>query len=392
MSRRGKKKTAAGQATTVVVTTAKQGPKRKGRRARTRANAVARARRGTGLTLDGRRFLRAVFAPYDFDQSGCRGVPDEYRGPAFVVQMRNQSTVNLTAGNKTFIAVLPTPQVAFWQASGTSATAATQYGPSVYPDATPLAAACVSWRVIGMEVEVKHFGAFLNASGMITVAKAPVKIMHSGAKAILGAGNTEVPSVDGLSQGFSGSSSAPHVVFPITQGCYAVATHSGAWDFTPNMDWPDNIPPAPGAGGTQAVTDGVLLTSAIPTFPFLGLDDHMSSILITVDPGNSATNTAALTIETTMLIEIQPQLNQILAKLVAQAPEHDPAALELYERLAQSMPVAVRAAENASFWERIWQGARFLAGGASTLPGFIGAAGQGLSALMDNFAEQLYIA
>jgi len=393
MSRRGKKKAAVAETTTVVVAPAKQGPKRKNRRGRARANGIARARRSTGgLTLDGRRFLRAVFAPYDFDQSGCRGAPDEYRGPAFVVQMRTQVTVTITPGAKNFIAVLPTPQVAFWQASGSAATAGTQFGPSPYPDFGPLTAATVAWRVIGMEVEMKHIGAFLNASGIITVAKGKVRIEEGTGKPIAAAGSVEVPAMDGLSSGFAGSPTCPHVVFPITQGCYSVATHSGAWEFTPNLYWADNIPPAPGAGGTQATSDGVLMSGNLPGFDFMGLDDHMSSIFITIDPGASATNTALLTLETTMLVEIQPQLDQLVAKLVAQAPEHDPVALEIYEKLAQSMPVAVRASENASFWERIWQGARFLAGGASTLPGFIGAAGQGLSALMDNFAEQLYIA
>jgi len=371
-------------------------------------NGVPRSRRrrgrkprsagsGTGVTPDGMQFLRSVIAPYDFAQEGCAGVPDEYAGPAFVAVQRIVATFMGDAVNDTYIAVMPTPQIAYWTCKTSSLDNNSIFAASMFPQQVAVSSSRVAntvgtasmIRVIGLTAEMKSIGPLLTTAGVVRVRKAEVRLATFNRDVV-------VPTVpptnivesslmpEGLVTNFAGMTAAPHFESPFRDGFYTSAVHRGPWAFAEPLDIEARaglaiLLPAASVGNS---TDGVLSVDTATSVFLNGsldwFDPAMQTIFIAI-PKNVVTN--MYTLEVLMTCEIKPNASSFFANLVKPSPLHDPLALDMYERLADVIPHGVPAAKNADFWRTVIALAKLGGFFVGKVPGPVGLLGVGVESI-----------
>lgn len=77
----------------------------------------------------------------------------------------------------------------------------------------------------------------------------------------------------------------------------------------------------------------------------------MDSIIVVVNTPASATNTAVIKVWACVEYKVNP--SSILYDYAGDSPPLDEAAMKAYRDIAKQIPVAVRAEQNAEFWDRV---------------------------------------
>lgn len=361
----------------------------------------ARRRRGPGsglqMSLNSRRFLQTMFAPYDFAQVGCSGVPDEFGGPSFVVMQRQLFTLTQSTTQDQYIVVSPSPQVAYWshtRTAGTSLTSSAVFTGVAFADQSIFGGGDSAGpgevanriRVLGMTAEAKCTGALLSTTGVFSVARGDVgfeTMSDPQTIAALGGQVSGNVSVVGPRSTANGITAASNYTGEFIKGFYSVARHMGPWTMAAPYDVNDDPGtttisiPYYAPTSDDGPSDGVYQVSSVSIGSrFNWFDNNMESIFVKIPA--VAANPATCTFEVIMTVEVSPAKNSAFAKIAAVSPEHDQAALDLYTHIAQSLPIAVPSAQNFNFWKLVVDIAKTAGSIASHVPGPIGWIGGGV--------------
>lgn len=324
-------------------------------------------------------FLQCAFASCDFELDKVRGVPDNYSGRTVVKRHRFVGTIANTAGNDTHLVCLPSPGIAYYQSTTTSAATLPSnnvFSAVGYPDSQVL-------FPTGQEdvnvIKARHVGKFVeliptvNAtswSGAVTCWKVPITMAYSGR----GTGDLN-PTYNLVGSSGISAPSGSNYVAGNNMGVYAVAgCLSGDHVFNPILRDVRAIPTL------QSVTTG---DWGIFVGGFNGLLDTETIVI-------KITGNAQYIIKVHDCIEYQVPNTSILFDYSSASADFNPAALIAYKEIRRNLPVAVSYFENATFWETVLKIFNRATAMGSFIPGPIGMMSQGAN-LMGVAAASLLV-
>lgn len=336
------------------------------------------------MTPDGIAFLKCAFAPPDFAAAKLLGVPDDYEGKSLVKKHRLISSQSFNKANTDYyILLLPTPGYAYWVATvtaGSPVLASTVFVGVPYSDSTQLfntsgtagtslADVVDKYRFVSNHFELVPTTNQMTWTGNVQTWRLPVSMIvrQQG-----GAGGGDILSVTGL-QG-TNSTNSDQYTGPFNLGVYSACYNSGAkFDFQSITENLVQLPPTVlPAIGDFAQLDG-------SAFGFPGLDSQFDSLVVKISGmGSNVSNTAIL--KTWACVEYQVVPGSSVYEYQNFSP-CDPAALALYRRVINELPVGVAFVDNENFWKRVLAIIRRLSGTMSILPGPYGLAAGGVSSI-----------
>lgn len=347
-----------------------------------------------GLSLAGRRFLACAFAPPDFNLDPGQGIPDSYDGKALMRKHVLTKPITFTAAKQTMILIAPVPGMAyFWAetAPGTSFSATAFTGvampgySTLFPSTTNTNSNVTSFRYASMCAGLYPSGNLTTMAGSIQVYKAKLSLTNSYLQlAFATTPAVTVPMTTPTIEGLECLDTIPPNNFAcnFADGCFTQSVcNQPDFEFRPITEGYANLPV-----GSITTAQANMYTSlnAPATTSITGLGD-MDAICILVNSPAAAVNPAILKIWA--CIEYQPNSASALYEFSNTSPARDDLALAAYRGIANSIPVAVRAVENANFWARIKAMLNKVLGATSYIPGPIGAASAGLNATTNALAE-----
>lgn len=332
------------------------------------------ATEGSGLKPVEVAFLKAAFAPMDFQQLGVEGVPDVFCGPSYVRQEVGINTITIPAGQTYLIAQLPVPGQAYFLASTTSGaslpttqwsgTAYSSYGTMFGTVSNNETSNALAYRFIGQSLELRPQSAVVSNAGLLICAKQGItRTIDSNIVTATGedaAVNTfAVPQIDMTGCSLTTLSSGPCYTGHPNDGLYSCSFNTGSWEFEPIWEDVVAIPPLQvGILGTTTLSNVTPTTGQIKGDPGLpGFSNNHESIVVAIT--NSGASSLAMTIECRQTVEYRPNLKSVLYAMCTPSPAENYDCMRLYCRGVAQMPIAVGYAENATFWEtmkKIWRG------------------------------------
>jgi hypothetical protein len=326
------------------------------------------------LSDHGVAFLKCAFAPPDFQAVSIGGVPDDFRGMSLVRKHRFVAPLNLTAATDYYLLLLPTPGIAYWQATtvaGVAPVAATVWTGVNYSDyasmfGTANTTVCdqvTKYRFVSNHIELIPTVNQMVWSGNIQCWKMPVAI----ATRLGGANFNDEFNISGLNavnSTLSNQFSGPFIT-GVYSGCY---NSNSSFIFQNLQEGITGLPNTLGAADFGTLTSTIALT---------GLDPEFESLLIKIT-GITANETAL--IKTWSCVEYQASANSALYEFQSLSP-CDKMALELYREIITGLPVGVPYDQNDTFWTRVLGIIHQLTGMGSVLPGPYGAASRGVNLL-----------
>jgi len=355
------------------------------------------------VTKAGANFLKCAFASPDFSVDPGSGIPDDYDGKALMRKDVWVQTFSFTEERDTFLIVLPTPGVSYWQcevAVGSFPTQTTVWTPRYNASFTTLFGATTNqaadaptnpverdrnvtkFRYASNTCELTPTSNFTQFSGSITVWKLPVAM--ADVVQTTGVGQAQATTVQKALVGLEGVSrvSPDNKPFKFLDGAYSMAVNTEpTWDFTEVLSGVIRVPTT----GQSATTN--------PTFgqlqgDFIGVG-HLQALVFRVSTPKGAINTAIGKFWS--CIEYQPNPVSAFYEFSGTSPPCDKLALQAYRDIALKVPVAVSVIENDGFWsDRVMPILRNFLRSARVVGGVIpqvGAVVGGLDALSDLFSS-----
>jgi hypothetical protein len=379
--RKAKRKTVRMVAPPMMVVEKKK--KKNSKRKRSRRSGAGKK---GGLTPDGSAFLKVVTSPCDFvpGGSGFRGIPDEFDNRVIVDE---NSAVNglpaYTIGKDLYIIQPPIPGVAYlWGEvpAGSRGVTLISFTPVYYPDATTL---FPNTGFVSQQKVVDRFRMAANAIELVNVTNENIwsgsieaykleldygyaqdTVTDATAHAVA----FEMPVVNGLDGLFS---SEPGYVGSIKDGVYMTA-------FNLEVDYPmRDIRMISGFSGLS--TDMSFLNANCQAsntrFINVGIDMVVGwgTLETNVIRIPAAAASQAMRIRTWQTVEYTVPSTSLLYSFSHLSPPSDPAAMALLKAIHHHFPMAVTAAQNATFWENVRKWAGRLTKLGSYIPGPIGA-------------------
>lgn len=370
----------------------------------TSANRVT-PRRATRVAASGSKlhprsvdFLKAALAPVDFKCLDVQGVPDEYVGPSVVKQSVYIGTITIPPSGSTYLGGLPTPGIAYWSAD----TPGSDWTPTYMGDYTStfpvvngiITSNFLSYRVIGIAMELKPISAMVSNAGVLLTAKIPLKVSvdqhpdvtggETPKKALMITGS-DIMRIDMTGCDKAAIVNGPVFVSHPNDGCYTMGFNCGDWSFNPVYSDVDAIPPSGvyilGYTGNLPVTTMSLELASVtatsgrlvaPTGKNIpGFASNHESIVMHITNANT-TSALVMSLEVRHIIEYQVNPSSLFYPLAQPSAPHDRMALDLYAYALTRVPVAVTYPNNAGFWEtclRIWKGLLAVVGAGSVAAG-----------------------
>jgi hypothetical protein len=317
----------------------------------------------SGVSSAGRNFLKCAYASPDFSIDPGQGIPDGYEGKALMRKDVYTNNVSFTANQDTFILVLPTPGISYWQcevAIGTFPLQTTVWRP-VYNasfktlfgtqtnqgadapiDPVERELEVVKFRYVSSTFEITPTSNFMQYAGSITVWKATISLGEM--VRTTGAGALQTTTNQMALIGAEGVSlvSPDNKPFKFIDGAYSMAVNTEpTWNFKPVLSGITRIPGV-GSGATTNTTYGQFLGDVV------GVGD-LQSLIFRVSTPTGAVNSAV--VKAWSCIEYQPNPSSAFVEFASRSPAEDKVALKLYRDIALKVPVAVCVAENAGFWQ-----------------------------------------
>lgn len=349
------------------------------------------------LTGHGLDFIKCAFASPDFNTDPGKGIPDDFQGKVLVKKHVLTQSITFTENKQTLILVAPIPGMAFWKAeidSGASFGGQSLSGVA-YPgftqlfgsSADDLASNVTAFRFASMAVGIYPTSNQFQFSGSVQAFKLPLKeVMNSFTKPIGTDPVTELDVTTRIVSGLEGLDSMPADNFSgsFIDGVFSQSTcNEPEFEFRPIVEGYDVVPTT---NVTLAQAGQFAALSSGPTGAYTGMGD-MDAIALLIETPTGAINTAVIKVWS--CVEYRPNTNSTLYEFAGDSPQRDPVALDAYRAIAKEIPVAVRADQNATFWERV---KRILGAGlnfASSLPGPVGQVATGVRGLADAIHSML---
>jgi hypothetical protein len=347
-----------------------------------------------GLTAAGRRFLACAFAPPDFNNDPGQGIPDQFDGKVLMRKHVLTKAISPTADRKTLIVITPTPGLAYFTGETTlsgdfgnvalGGVAMPGYS-TLFPSGTNSNANVTSFRYASMCAGLYPTGNLTQMAGSIQVYKGKLSLTRNFLQ--LNFATTpavtvpmDTPAIEGLEAVDTIPSDNFSVNF--SEGVFTQSVcNQPEFEFQGINEGYSDLP----IGSLTLAQAGMYTSMNAPVGTSInGLGD-MDAIFILVTTPAGAVNTAILKVWS--CIEYKPNTASALYEFAAKSPSYDPMALAAYRGVAGSLPVAVRAIENANFWARVKQLLNKVLGATSFIPGPIGAASAGVNAATNAIAE-----
>jgi hypothetical protein len=387
------KRVRKGKKTAVVVQVKGPGKTKKSRR-RGRKGKGGAGRGANPLSADGNAFLKCVTSPCDFvaGSTGFMGIPDAYDDRVIVDEARSVTGLpSYTAGQDIYIIQPPIPGVAYmWGvvAGGTRTNAAIAFTPVYYPNVTTMFPTSGTrdtvvdkFRVASNAIELVNTTNDMTWAGSIEGFKLDLSqgtFNDSFADLAANQVNIALPII----LGFDGLyTSEPGYVAAIKDGIYMTAfNQQSAYPFLPiasstaisNMS--NNQTKSPAGNQNQLTTFATVAPDVYVGFG--SLETNVIRIPAAV-AGQS------MRIRTWSCVEYTVPSTSILWHFSHLSPPEDQLAMALLKQFHHQFPIAVTAAQNATFWENVrkWMGRITKLGGY--LPGPVGA----ISTLVNNMVK-----
>jgi hypothetical protein len=347
-----------------------------------------------GLTNAGRRFLACAFAPPDFNIDPGQGIPDEYNGKALMRKHVLTKPVTHSAAKQTMYLIAPVPGMAyFWAetAIGSSFANVAFTGvpmpgySTMFPSTTNTNSNVCAFRYASMCAGLYPTGNLTTMAGSIQVYKAKLSLSRTFVQLNFAttpavAVPMDTPTIEGLEA--LDTIPTDNFACNFADGCFTQSTcNQPEFEFKSITEGYANLP----IGALTAAAAGMFTNLIAPAGTSItGLGD-MDAICILVNSPAAAVNPAILKVWA--CIEYKPNAASALYEFCSISPPLDTMALSAYRGIANSVPVAVRAVENANFWARIKAMLNKVLGATSYIPGPIGAASAGLNATTNALAE-----
>lgn len=349
-----------------------------GRRAR-RRNRRNNNNRRLAMTVEGEKFLKCAFAPFDFQADPGMGIPDEYNGRVIMKKYGRTGGIQAPTGKDLWFLVAPNPGCAY----ATSVTS-----PGFPPGAIDAGTDSEHWNLVSYAnpVAANSASAFRIASNVFELECTSSINLTAGSITVwdvdISLGDHQVvngtPPPDfyyyKVLKGLNSIISSPPSVaksFHALKGVYTVAyNHQPDWNFTPMLTGANN---SEGLKELLASPGGAASRYGIATGPVLvrGWGDHRTKVIKVSVPTDT---TLSFIVRTTQCVEYQVGPDSALYDFSTYSPPHDPVALAEYRKLAKELPLAVPACENAGFWNRVLNVLRLGTSMVKVVPGPIGAA------------------
>jgi len=333
---------------------------------------------GDSITKEGLSFLKCAFAPPDFATSDVAGVPDDFRGRSLVKKHRLVSSLSIGANTDTYLLLLPTPGIAFWQtnsASNVLVPAASAFNGTNYSDfgtmfgtSATTADMVTKFRYVSNHIELIPTVNQMNWSGNIQCWKMPVTLMER--QTLVGAVDVEALTVSGLNG--VNAVNGDQYTGPVNLGVYSACYNTGAkFDFQPIMENRVEVP------ATQVV--GVDFGQLSPPVAFTGLHGQFEALVIKIAGAGVNPNNTFI-VKTWACVEYQVNPGNLIYEFASISP-CDELALRLYREVILNLPVGVSFVDNETFWMRVLGIIRMLTGAGAAIPGPIGAISGGVSSI-----------
>lgn len=332
------------------------------------------------LTTDGLAFLKCAFAPPDFLDTQVKGIPDNYRGQTLLKRHRTTVSFTCSSGTDYYILLLPTPGIAYWTATapaGALLTNTVVFTAVPYSDCQALfgnentASDIINrYRMVSNHFEMISTTNDMTYSGTINCFKFnPQLLVRQG---------TEVYSITGLQS--VNSTLIPMLSNSTKQGVFAGAYCTEAdFPFEPILE---NITAATIPYTPTTADWGQLNAAGLGVLP--GFYSHMEALCIRIT-GVTSSNTFIL--KTWACVEYIPQATSTLNDYTSASPAVDPIALKAYREIILGLPIAVKAEDNANFWQRVLTILRAITGAGSNLPGAYGMMSSGANAIIGGIQD-----
>jgi hypothetical protein len=327
-------------------------------------------------------FIKAAYAPIDFNSLNVDGVPDAYTGRTMVIQACFVGTITIAANTGATYIVPPVPGVAYAFVATTTIVGSTafrsvnyaDYG-TLFPTQTDMSSVVTGFRIIGTMLEVRPQSAVTTNAGLIVVAKVPMILsideilsVPSGFAATSNGSVNYNIDLTGANQAAltSGSCYTGHP----NDGAYTIGLNSGNWNFQPIWNDTGAVPatgvPAYATSGSsigtvssQTVTP---LTGQLLGVSGLNIPGYAPHETIVLSITNAASSALSFTIQVRQTIEYQVNPNSLLYQTAKPSPPPNPLALQVYAEVATAVPVAVEYSRNFGFWGIVVEVAAYLFG------------------------------
>jgi hypothetical protein len=355
---------------------------------------MGRGKNSARLSPGGIAFLKCAFASPDFNIDPGNGIPDRYQGKVFPVKNAITQPFSFKAGRDTYIMILPIPGFAYWAfdvASGTDPATTTTVAGTIFPGASQYLGTgsntsdnVDAFRFASMSVGLYPTSNQMQFAGSVSVWKAKVGWTTY-------VNELKIPLVPPLVVGQTGEKISglesvltvgrDNFTTSFIEGCYASSTCDNPdFPFYPIRDNGTIVPML----GTAALAGMPFKLESSTSTVGIGGCDGMDAIFIKVATPTGAVNSAVLKVWS--CVEYRPTtMGGLVDSLSKISAPYDPLALQAYREIANSLPVAVRASENANLWLRVKQ---FLATAfsiAGMVPGPIGQTAQGIDGMVNMF-------
>jgi hypothetical protein len=368
-----------------TVTKKKTPPKKKASKtSRKKSKRGPKSGPKNALTPDGNAFLKCITSPCDFlaGSTGFQGIPDEYDNRVIVDECRSVNGLpTYTPGNDLYIIQPPIPGVAYmWGqvAGGTRGqSTAIQFTPvwysnvsTMYPSYGAGLTVVDKFRVASNAIELVNTTNDMTWAGSIEAFKLDLsydRLLDPFVDVSTHQKYLEVPVL----MGFSGLyTSEPGYVNKISEGVYMTAFNQQAsYPFQPVQfnsalsELSANMANLPSGDTSSLMT---IATVSPDIFPGFGSLETNVIRIPAIATGQS------MRIRTWSCVEYTVPSTSILWHFTHLSPPSDMMALALLKEFHHQFPIAVTAAQNASFWENVRKWVQRVTKLGSNVPGPIG--------------------
>lgn len=354
------------------------------------------------ISQDGQAFLKCATSTPDFAVDPGKGIPDRYSGRTINIKDCFTTAIDFTAGMDTYIIVAPVPGVAYF--TGVAAigsvpttftavnfpTYRTNFGSLIGPgtaggnrDIRPSVMNYNKFRYASLATGLYPTSNMMQYGGSVSVWKGDISIVRGSAAALQD--GTDTVS-DLTTHHLSGTSSITTLVprDNYTES-FIKGAYSASYDNSGDFEWSEFL-----YDSSYTSIEATLPASTIvPIATFVGEGatptfltgwGECETIIMKVTSATGAVNSANLRIWN--CIELQVNTNSPMYQFSHPSPAHDPVALEVYSKIRNQLPVAVPAAMNAEYWNRVLGIIRSVVRGVGNfMPGPVGMIAKGIDQL-----------
>jgi hypothetical protein len=353
------------------------------------------------ITQTGAAYLKTATAAPDFDNTDCRGIPDDYSGKSVTIKDMWSETISVAAGAKMFIIVPPVPGVTCFThtlAAGAVFLSNDQFAGRASPLIANLFDQAAVARVAGdvggtntnkvdqgrcvsLSAELVAMDNPFNSFGTIQSFRTPLACVETPQEfnvAPIRGAEKVVTGMDSVVRlGSRGTTNASNAYFqPARHGVYNVSMRGPE----EALFWP--IDDTESAQETHVAWVGAQAPGPVGNcVRFIGpsvlWDRAFDSIVFIIDvPAGAPTQTFGFKIWKEF--EFKPTFNSFAYQLAGNSAPYDPSALALYKQMARVLPVAVAAKDNPDFWDSILKAVNLGSGLLQGLPGLGGVIARGV--------------